>query len=618
MTTEEMLAFEAQWEGPHDERYFADRVWIGDQLPPDDDEPPPPEESAQGDEGDERDEAADEPDVPDEPEGDERDEGDEGDPTPKSGLVAIACEGELFHTPDGTPHATFEVGGHRETWRVTSSSFKDYLRGRYYGLTGKVPSGQAFTDALGTVVGIAKYGGPERQVFLRVGPGDSAIYLDLCDPEWRAVEITRDGWRVVADPPVRFRRTASMLPLPVPTQGTLSDLRGFVNVPDDDAWQLLVGWLIYAFSPEGPYPVLVLHGEQGSAKSTAERLLRSLIDPSQSPLRATPKDQDDLMVACVNGWIIALDNLSSVQDWLSDALCRVATGSGLSKRMLYTDSEEAVLNACRPVMLNGINELATRGDLLDRSLLVDLESIPPEERRTERDLWAEFERVRPGILGALLDAVVAALRNRQGVRLDRLPRMADFAVWVTAAEGSLGWSPGTFMRTYDANRRSGHDLALDASIIGAPIRALMARHDEWTGTAADLREELERFADDRSARSKFWPGNAWAMSNALNRHAPNLRAIGVEVERKRKHGGSRERLITLRRVGDERDAGDAAAPPSEPTEGPEEQGLPDGFVPPVPSVPQEETWDPLRHRPGGADQSEPPSLSGDSATEEES
>lgn len=602
MTTGEMLDFEAQWEGPHDEHYFAERARVGgdlppdeasDQLPPDDDRPEPPQPVWDG--GTERDEAppTSEPPQP-VPDGTVRDEGTDWDgapPTSKADVVAIARLGELFHAPDGTPYATFEVNGHRQTWRVASAGFKDYLRSRYYAETGKVPGGQAFTEALGTIAGIAKYDGEQRDVFLRVGQHDGTIYLDLCDDEWRAVEIRPEGWRIVSGPPVRFRRTSSMLPLPVPVSGNLDDLRRFVNVSDDDAWRLLVGWMVYAFSPDGPYPVLVLHGEQGSAKSTAERLFRSLIDPSSSPLRATPKDHDDLMVACVNGWVIALDNLSTVQDWLSDALCRVATGSGLSKRMLYTDSDETVLNACRPVMLNGINELATRGDLLDRSVLVDLEPIPPQERRTERHLWAEFERVRPGILGALLDAVVAALRNRQGVRLDRLPRMADFAVWVTAAEESLGWEPGAFLTTYEANRRSGHDLALDASMIGAPIRAFMARHEEWTGTAAELREELAVLADERSVRSKFWPGNAWAMSNALNRHAPNLRAVGVEVERARKHGGSRDRLITLRRVRDAGDAGDETAGPSRASEEPEWPQVGGSFVPSVPSVPEQEHWE---------------------------
>lgn len=494
----------------------------------------------------------------------EPDEGDEA--SLKADLVAIASEGELFSTPDGVPFASFRAHDHRETWPIRSGGFREWLSAQYFYLTGKSPSGQKMTDALSTIAGIAKWQGESRQTYLRIAPHEGAIYIDLADAEWRAIEVSETGWRIVSEPPVRFWRSASMRPLPVPvTGGDLSELRSFINVSDDDAWHLLVGWLVMAFSTSGPYPVAVLHGEQGSAKSTAERMLRSLIDPSQSPLRATPKDNQDLLIACKNGWVIAYDNLSHVEDWLSDALCRVATGAGMSKRQLYTDSDEVVLDACRPIILNGISSLATRGDLLDRSLLIDLEPIPPESRRTERDLWAEFDRARPAILGTLLEAVSSALRNRDEVRTTALARMADFEVWVTAAEEGLGWAPGTFGSAYEANRHSAHYIALDASIIGAPLRSLLDNGGgSWSGTAANLLERLGDFADDRITRSRYWPRNAWAMSNALNRLAPNLRAVGFVVERTRAPGGNRDRIITLRLVRDDRDAGDEPLPEHQP------------------------------------------------------
>lgn len=500
------------------------------------------------------------------------DEGDERDGAGgQADLVAIARNGELFATPDGVPFATFAVGNHRETWPVRSVGFREWLSAKFFELTGKAPSGQKMTDALATIAGIAKYRGETRTTHLRIAPHEGSIYVDLADGEWRAIEVTERGWQVVDEPPVRFWRSTSMRSLPLPVSGgDLEELRSFINIADDDAWRLLVGWLVMAFSPTGPYPVAVLHGEQGSAKSTAERMVRSLIDSNQSPLRATPKDNQDLLIACKNGWVIAYDNLSHVEDWLSDALCRVATGSGMSKRQLYTDSDEVVLDACRPIILNGISSLATRGDLLDRSLLIDLEPIPPESRRTERDLWRDFEEARPRIIGALLDAVASALRNRDEVQADSLARMADFEVWVTAAEEGLGWAPGTFRRAYDSNRRNAHDIALDASMIGGPLRQLLdSSSGSWTGTAGDLLDRLAAYAEDRTVRSTYWPRNAWAMSNQLNRLAPNLRAVGFAVERTRAPGGNRERLISLRDVGrspsppslasaDQRDEGDAA------------------------------------------------------------
>jgi hypothetical protein len=481
-------------------------------------------------------------------------------------LIEIAEEAELFHSPDRSAYATIGVDGHRETWPLASAGFKEWLSGRFYKAVGRAPRADAMGDALLTIAGRARYDGPEIEVHLRIAPAGERIVVDLGTSDWSSVVVGPGGWEITTAAPVRFRRTGGLAPLPRPDRGGSVDLlRDFINVANDDAWRLIVGWLVFAFSPTGPYPILLLHGEQGSAKSTAERMLRSLIDPNRSPLRATPKDQDDLMVATVNGWVIALDNLSSVQPWLSDSLCRIATGGGLAKRQLYTDQDETILQACRPIVLNGITDLATRGDLLDRSLLVDLEPIRDAQRQTERELWDGFEDYRPAIFGALLDAVAGALARLPGLERPRqLPRMADFAMFVTAAEEALGWSPGQFLATYEANRSSGNEVALEASPIVGPLRALLDTYGSWTGTASALRDALSNRAPDDVVRSRFWPANAWALGNTLNRLAPNLRAVGIDIERTRSSDGARERLLTLRRVStspgpDAADASDAAA-----------------------------------------------------------
>jgi hypothetical protein len=465
-------------------------------------------------------------------------------------LVRIAkAEGELFHAPDGTDYARVVVGDHHEVWPLRSSGFRKWLTRRFYEEQRTNPNGNALSEALLTLAGIASYDGPEHAVHLRVARHGEALYVDLANDRWEVVEVTPAGWRVMNEPPVRFRRTRSMAPLPSPeTGGTLEALRDFINVADDDAWRLLAAWFLFAFSPTGPYPVLILHGEQGSAKSTAARLLRQLIDPTiGSGLRAAPKDVEDLAVATHNSHVVALDNLSGIQPWLSDALCRVATGAGLSKRELYTDAEETVLEACRPLVLNGITELATRGDLFDRAILVDLDPIPDENRRTEAEVRAGFEAVRPGVFGALLDALSTALRRLPETRLPKKPRMADFALFVTAAEEALGWPAGSFIASYEANRAQGNDLALDANPVGVAVRELVDNHGgDWAGTAQNLLDEVGQFVREEMRRSRYWPGTAWAMSNQLTRLTPNLRAAGIEVSRERANDAARTRVITLR------------------------------------------------------------------------
>jgi hypothetical protein len=243
------------------------------------------------------------------------------------------------------------------------------------------------------------------------------------------------------------------------------------------------------------------HGEQGSGKSTRARIVRSIIDPHSVPLRSEPKEPRDLMIAANNSWCIALDNVSHLPIWLSDALCRLATGGGFGTRELYTNDEEQLFDAMRPVILTGIEAVATRPDLLDRSMLFDLCPIPENERKTEEELFAAWEKVKADVLGALLDAVVCALKNFSSIRLPSLPRMADFAKWVTAAEPALGWSPGTFLADYSQSQSEANDVALDAYPIVDPLRRFMADQDLWEGKPSELLAELGQI-DQKAAKSE--------------------------------------------------------------------------------------------------------------------
>jgi len=342
----------------------------------------------------------------------------------------------------------------------------------------------------------------------------------------------------LAEPAVRMRRSSSIVALPAPVAGgSIDTLRRFINVRDDRDWQLLVAWLVAAFRPRGPYPVLVLHGEHGAAKSTVARLLRALIDPSASPLRSDPRNPHDLMIGASNGWIVAYDNLSGLPTWLSDALCRLSTGGGFATRELYSDNEETIFEAQRPVILTGIEELATRGDLLDRALVVSLPTIQESERCSERELWADFERLRPSILGALLEVAACAVRELPTTHLDATPRMADFAEWIVAAEPALPWAAGDFLASYSGNRGEANELTIEESPIGHSVRELAQRGFE--GTAEDLLERLEGIAGEAATRRREWPKSPRALSGKLRRIAPNLRALGVEVEFAKESGRGR-------------------------------------------------------------------------------
>jgi DNA polymerase-1 len=495
-------------------------------------------------------------------------------------LVALASDFELFHSAAGEAYARFRSCGDWETWSLGKKGFRDFLAGRYFAATGTAANSQALADATNVLRGKAIFGGRELPVFTRVGELGGAVYLDRADDAWRAIEITPGRWRVVADPPIRFKRSRGMLPLPIPVAGGRIDLlRSFINVPDDVAWRLVASWLLTLLFPRGPYAILVLNGEHGSAKSTTERVLRSVVDPNVAALRSLPRDERDLMIAASNNWVLAFDNLSSIPVWVSDALCRIATGGGFATRQLYEDSEEVIFDAQRPIVANGIEELTLRPDLVDRSLPVYLPNLPRGKRRPEAEFWAALERVRPAILGALLDVLAATLEDLPHLRVDDLPRQADFTLRSAAAAAHLGWTAQDFLATYSAARGAAGLLPLEGSLLVEPLRALLDVETMFEGTATELLAALAARVDDGTKRQRAWPKDAARLSGDLRRLAPSLRLIGIEVEFLPGHRAGRRLRITLSTdpeptpptddAGPAEDGAETASPASPASPGPE-------------------------------------------------
>lgn len=445
-------------------------------------------------------------------------------------IVDLVSEAELFHTPDGQSFARLKVNGHFENWPIRSKGFKGWITGSFYREEGRPPTAQALNDALNVIEAKARFEGGEAEVHIRVAGNHERIFIDLGDPHWRAVEVTKEGWRIVDDPPVRFRRTRGMLPLPDPVRGgSIKDLRSFVNVANDHDFRLLVAVIIAAMRPKGPYPALILSGEQGSAKSTTERVIRSIVDPNVAPIRAFPKDERDLMIAAKNGWMIAFDNLSGLSGWLSDALCRLSTGGGLSTRELYTDEEEVLFSAMRPIILNGIPVVAERNDLIDRAVFLTLPPIPEGERRDEEEFWRTFESKRPFIFGAVLDLMASAMAEGHNVVLRSKPRMADFTKLGVAVERAAGWPKGAFLEAYADNRNCAVQSSIEDSAVAQALIQFMDDKDDWGGTLVDLLAMLTARVGEKIAERKDWPKQTRSFGSALKRTAPALRVMGLWI-----------------------------------------------------------------------------------------
>ena len=455
---------------------------------------------------------------------------------------------EFFHATDGHPFVSLSINGHPETLWIGLPEFRDWLARLFYCEVNAVPSSSTLNQAISVLTGIAKFASPQRSIFVRVGGYHENVYVDLANEGRQAVEINSDGWRIISDPPVKFRRPRGMLELPQPlTNGSLNPLRALLNIGNDDQWVLVVSWLLAALRPSGPYPILVLEGSHGSAKSTATRLLRHIIDPNAAPSRSGPENIRDLMISAFNGWCQTFDNLSHIPAWLSDAFCRLATGGGFATRELYSNEAERLFEATRPVLMNGIDVNITRGDLLDRTLMLSLPTIAPTERLTESRFWRRAEEIRPVVLGGLFTAMSGALRRMHEVRLAELPRMADFAIWVTAAESTLGWDEGTMLAAYNRNRRTSSELALEASPL-VPVLENLVDQGPWAGTATELFSKLSEMTSYVAVTTRGWPGNPRDLSASLRRLAPNLRDAGIDVQFDKTSGSRSRKTISLSKL----------------------------------------------------------------------
>lgn len=469
-------------------------------------------------------------------------------PTQARLLVALAQgHADLFKTADYEAYATIRDG---ETLAVRSKGFRSFLVGKFFATYDKTPSSLGLKEATDTLETLALVGGVTRTTFLRVGAEDDRLFVDLGDPSRRIVEVSRGAWRVVAPESVaiRFRRTSSMRPLPNPARGgDINDLRRFLNVGDEEwRWRLLLPWLLFAFLPRGPFPVLVLQGEQGCAKSTTAKVLRALIDPSQAPLRLPPRDEDKLIVCAKSSWVLAFDNLSGMPLWLSDCLCCLATGTAQSKRALYTDDEEHIIEATRPVIVNGIDDMTARPDFASRALTVDLPQIREDQRQEESEFWANFASAQPAIVGAALSVVADILAIRDKVSLPAKPRMADFARFGVAAERVLGWPDGSFLAAYQVSQADSAAVTLESNLVALAVHRFMTDPElglaEFEDTATVLLPRLAAQLAPGQDRSRGWPANASQLGNQLRRCAPILRRYGIEAEQIRSHGERRWRL----------------------------------------------------------------------------
>lgn len=430
--------------------------------------------------------------------------------------LGVSDAGEPFGIPKRGPPIVHMLRGGRVSLRGELA--RSYFRGR-----ARVAPQQALGDALVTLEGFALEEEPTT-LYQRVARHDGALWVDLGCAKGRAVRIEPGGWTFVDKSPVMFKRTPLTGALPTPVAGSqLDELWSWVHATPEDR-PLLAAYLVATLIPDIAHPVLGLFGEQGSGKTTAMKAVVLTMDPGPVPYRKPPRDAESWVTAASGSWVVALDNLSHIPDWLSDAICRAVTGEGDVRRRLYSDSDLATFAFRRVVALTGIDLGSLNGDLADRLLPVHLDMISESERREETDMWGEaWADAHPRIFGAVLDLTVEVLATLRTTKLTRMPRMADFARVVRAVDQALGTTG--LERYMGAQGRLAIDTLSGDDFISAVTGTVTKRFD---GTAADLLDRVTPTSDSWR-RPKGWPANARLVTQRLRRQAPVLRKVGWDV-----------------------------------------------------------------------------------------
>jgi hypothetical protein len=468
----------------------------------------------------------------------------------------LASNAVLFCDQYGEAHiATKGNGG--EVLKVSTKACKQWIVLQAYRESGDIPSSATVNQVVQMLEAQAHLDGVRHALDVRlVSVGKVLDEKILYDLGGKAVQVTKTGWEITEEPPIAFRRLAHQKEQvePIPG-GNIRQVLKYVNIIDKGDQLLFLAYLVAAFIPDFPHPMIIFYGTQGAGKSTPMRLMKKLIDPSALDQGlSTPDKPVEFAQNAHHNAFLFYDNLSTMPNWFSDALARAVTGSAFSKRQLYTDDDDIIYSFQRTIALNGIHQVVTRSDLLDRSILMKLERISPDKRKVDGMLTSEFEQERPYILGAIFDVLSKAMTIYPTIKLAKLPRMADFTYWGCAITKAMGLDPNDFAAAYSSNIRQQHEQAIEANPLAQIIVELMRDTYKWNDTPAALHRSVQHIAATLQLdRSKDLPKDAASLSKALKLLTVNLAAEGLDVYWPKR---GNQRLITIIKTTDGTDGND--------------------------------------------------------------
>jgi hypothetical protein len=457
-------------------------------------------------------------------------------------LIGYALEDldALFMDQHGEPHAL--VGGKPV---ALNSRCYAWLRRLMWEEEERAVNGEYLKTAAGTLAARAEFSGDVRELHTRAAWHQDALYYEL--RPGRVVRVGAGGWDFEPNPPVLFRRFPNLKPLPDPEGGgDAKRLTSYANLKTSRDKRLFTAYGITVPLPHVGRPIFNATGPMGSGKTTLTRILKRTWDPTAP--ESVRYDPRDILQKASHAFAVMFDNLSSLSDPASDTACRLVTGEADSKRKLYTDDEDVIVELRRAVLFNGINVPTERGDVLDRMLPVELERIPDGERRTEEELWERFEVEHPKLLGALFEVLSQAIARKPSLKLSRRPRLADWGEYAAAVYEVMGWGAETFLNDWDEVVKVQNQATLDGSPVAQAVIKFMEGKDAYTGTSSEMHSKLKVVAAQLGVdvdRDKAWPKSARWLWRRIKEVLPLLVAAGIEAGRMEDRTGSK---VTLRKT----------------------------------------------------------------------
>lgn len=466
-------------------------------------------------------------------------------------LVALITDDncELFHDQFKEPYAHILVEDHWENHKVKNKQFTQWLSRLLWKKTGKAANPTALQSALSVIKGKACFECKQYNLDTRVVVRDSVIWYDLANDKWQAVKINDEGWAVVSNPPILFCRYTHQKPQVIPMPASIEDIQkslNFLNLAKSDYNTLLLVYLVSCFIPDISHPIPIVSGPQGSAKSTFARILSKLIDPSLTGVGGIPADQNEVIRQLSHHWCRIFDNVTSISATNSDLFCRAVTGETFSKRELYSDDDDVIFSFQHCIGLNGINNCGQKPDLLERSLAFRLEPISKQLRKSEANLWSNFEKEKPKIMGSIFTILSRAMKIRPNIELTELPRMADFTLWGCAITQAMELDQNKFLAAYNSNLNDQNEEAIQENPVALAILYFMENQIEWKNTASELLGELNKVADNEklNIKDRSWPKSPGSLSRKINEVKTNLLQKGISIDSyKGTHG---KRFLTIR------------------------------------------------------------------------